>query len=390
MKLNSRKALFLAVLLSVLLHLLSYTATQLSFPDFFTNADEVLSKKKASGVTKVSVRIKAAPPPAKPAPKPGVASVSIGAPPQGKPAKKSKTQPKAAEVAAPPEPAPDAATPAASPEEPAIPEAPAEANPPAPEPPKVEPAPSFPVESRAVYRARFMGLSADFRQTWHMEGFRYSVDYEGKKFGFTARMNSEGQITPEGLRPEIFRSWVNDKLRHTAQFGGSGNTLVYGKPGDPKQIAQQADAQDMASLPFHMAVSFAGNAERQLQVTSGNSVYEIVMKLESEENLKLPAGTLRTLHLTGIRRHQDGQEQAGYDVWIAPDYLNFPVKFRGPDSKGNILEFSIKDLEFEGKRVLGKDIEDEANGAEPQQLPKEFLERHQLESPPAPPSQTAP
>ncbi|MFX7525664.1 DUF3108 domain-containing protein, partial [Acinetobacter baumannii] len=76
-----------------------------------------------------------------------------------------------------------------------------------------------------------------------------------------------------------------------------------------------------------------GKQEQLLRVTTGSSVYDIVLRLVSEDRLRLPGGELRTLHLVGSRTHRDGSQQTGYDIWLAPDYLNFPVRFRGPDSK---------------------------------------------------------
>jgi hypothetical protein len=76
--------------------------------------------------------------------------------------------------------------------------------------------------------------------------------------------------------------------------------------------------------------------------------------LDAEETLKLPVGTLRTLHLRGERYHpEDGTLIAGYEVWLAPDYLNYPVKFIGRTGKGDTVEYRVRRLEIEGKNVLG-------------------------------------
>ena len=44
---------------------------------------------------------------------------------------------------------------------------------------------------------------------------------------------------------------------------------------------------------------------------------------------------------------------AGYEVWLAPDYLNYPVKFIGRTGNGDSVEYRVRRLEIEGKNVLG-------------------------------------
>lgn len=362
MTLRPRHALASALVISLLLHLVVLGGGQLTLPDWFTPEDEVLSRKEANEVPVVSVSFQSPPPVAAPKPKAGVAMVSLPDPsrPKPKPAE-TKAQPEAEPVPE-PEPLPDE-TPA---EEAAV---------ATPEPVVVEPPPAFPVELRAVYRGSYFGLSVEIHQLWRMEGFRYVIENRGSKFGFRASISSEGAITPEGLQPELYRMLINDQVKNAAQFDHTTNKLTFGSPNKPKEVALQAYAQDMASLPFHVALSFRGNEARDVQVTTGNSVYLINLQLEAEEMLKLPAGTIRTLHLRGDREHDDGEVQAGYDVWLAPDYRNFPVKFRGPDGKGRIMELSLKALEFEGKPILGKEIEDSPPPEDHDTLPPE-LQHH--------------
>jgi hypothetical protein len=116
-----------------------------------------------------------------------------------------------------------------------------------------------------------------------------------------------------------------------------------------------------------------------MQVTTGSSVYNINLRLVAEEMIRLPAGDIKTLHLQGQRINlATGQAQQGYDVWLAPDYRNFPVKFRGPTSKGDVIELRIKSLAFEGQTVLGKDVKPEPESHDDEIIPKELLEQHNI------------
>lgn len=396
MKRSPGAILVYALLLSVMLHLLALGAGELSLPDFSGSDDVVLAKKKAKAVPKVSLNASPnQPKPEEPLP-PGVIRVVIGGPPPApahpakppaahKPKAKPKTEHVAAISPAPPALETSAAEPELSAPQPVAADDAARAAPPqvdasakAALPPKIEPPPNFPAESTAVYNLHYSILSAEARQVWRMEGNSYSVEYSAKKtylgMGYVVGISSEGSITPEGLKPELFRFVINDKLSAAAQFNHESKTLFYGKPGDPKQAALEANAQDFASMPFQVAVTFSDT--QHLQVTTGKSVYGIELKLEAEETLKLPAGTIRTLHLKGSRKTESGTVQDGYDVWLAPDYRNYPVKFRGPDGSGRVMEFSIKSLEFEGKAVLGKGSEGSTTVPPSPEIPAESSQMH--------------
>ncbi|WP_022955550.1 DUF3108 domain-containing protein [Perlucidibaca piscinae] len=220
-----------------------------------------------------------------------------------------------------------------------------------------EPAPSFPVAVKVLHRASYQGFTLDLKQQWLMEGDSYLINNEARKFGFSARISSSGKVSPEGLQPEQYRLQLNRQLKHYADFDRSQGVVVHGKAGQRKTTPITADFQDMASLPFHVAVSYEGQKAHALKVTTGSAVYDIVLQVVAEETLKLPGGTLRTLHLTGSRTRSDGRHQQGYDIWLAPDLRNFPVKFRGPDSKGNLLDMAVMSMSFDGRRVFGEDAE---------------------------------
>ncbi|HCT41519.1 MAG TPA: hypothetical protein DF427_10250 [Moraxellaceae bacterium] len=334
-----------AVILSLFLHLVFVIGSELSLPDFYTPPDEILDRKKPTVVQRV--RITAAPKP--PAPPPGPRFISSLTPSEKKPAapapdKKTEPLPRlpqesAADVTE------DASTQAdnavAKPSEDA-----------APIPAPAEPAPAFPIQIRATLELRVNSLTASAEQRWVMEGLDYSITMNAKKFGFKAQLESEGEIGPDGgLLPRDYRMKINDRIRTFSEF--RNGTLRYGKPSGIKSASLPAAPQDMISLPFHVAVTFNGSPQT-IMVSSGKNLYEIRLVLDAEETLKLPVGTLRTLHLRGERFNpSDGTLLTGYEVWLAPDYLNYPVKFVGRTGNGDVVEYRVTQLEIEGKSVLG-------------------------------------
>lgn len=353
-----RFTLLIALFFSVLLHFAFVVSGEISLPDFFSSPDEILERKKVTHVQRVQLTARPATPPVA---APGIRFVRTQASAgiHTKKPRKIQKKPKPPAVAA-NNPAPTAAditsnqdTAAAD----AMTDIPVAALPATPPPPPPEPAPAFPIQIAAVLDARYNGIPFTIQQTWVMEGFRYAIDLSAKRFGFHFQLSSEGSIDPQGgLSPEHYRLLLNSKLRTMADY--ANGEIRYGKPSALKIAALPVVPQDTASLPFHVAVTFNGLAQ-SVFVTTGNSVYQVRLSVDAEETLKLPVGTVRTIHLLGERFDPRlGQMVTGYEVWLAPDYLNYPVKFIGHTSNGDRFEYRVKELILEGKHVLGEKSDD--------------------------------
>ncbi|MDF2446410.1 MAG: hypothetical protein K0S46_1646 [Moraxellaceae bacterium] len=372
---TKRFTLLSALLLSLALHAFFIGGGELALPDFYIAPDEVLERKQPTHVQQVQLATR--PPTLEKAPaSQGLRMVAIKpaatrqpakakkAPPEAKRkvADASDTGPSAEETSA------DEATPA-----PVAEEAPPEAIP-APAP---EPAPAFPVQLVAQLDARIGGIPVLLNQSWNMEGYRYFIDQNAKKFGFRARMTSEGRISPEGgLHPEKSETLLNDEVKSFSSY--AGGVIRFGRPTNPREVPLAIVPQDMASLPFHLAVTFNGQPQ-SVMVTTGKKVYQVRFFLDAEEKVKLPIGTLRTLHLYGERFDTDLREMVrAYELWLAPDFLNYPVKVLGHLSSGERFEYRIKSLEIEGKLVLGS--KDDSEIAAPEEAIPEWLQQRTQQS----------
>lgn len=369
-----RRPLLWALTLSVILHACWMVDVEWAWPWRKQMPDQVLSTKKAEAVQRVRLA-------AKPSiPRSDILQVTLLAPAVNtlKGASKAKSAPVIAKVDAVSAPSVEAL---ATPTPPDLPPS----SPPLPNAPEPEPELTFPLSVLAKQRANYYGFAMDLNQQWLMEGTRYVIRNEASKFGFKAEILSEGRVSPEGLQPEQYRLTLNNTLRNYANFDRERNQLVHGKAGAQKIATLTSDMQDMASLPFHIAVTYEGSADRRLMVTTGSSVYEITLRVVAEETLELPGGTLKTIHLQGNRTRSDGIRQEGYNIWLAPSYRNFPVRFSGPDSKGNLLEMSVSSLSFDGKTVFGRDLPALPETPVPEGIPAQMQIDHLQEAPaPAP------
>lgn len=361
-----RITLLTALALSVLLHFVVVAGGELALPDFYTAPDEVLERKQPTHVQRVQIRSR--PPAAK---KPAAAGMQFVAAKPVAPKKKKKAEPPKPAEEKPVEPplAEENSTAATDSEKPDAAPEPVAETPPAPPPPP-ELAPAFPVQLSAELDSRVDSIPFTIHQTWVMEGFRYFIDQNARKFGFRVQMTSEGRVNPDGgLSPEHSSMSLNGKKQSFTDY--SNGVVTLGKPGSPRQQLLAVPPQDMASLPFHVAVTFNGQPQT-LMVTTGKKIYEVRIRVDAEEKLKLPIGTLRTLHLFGERFDPEaGQMIRDYEIWLAPDYVNFPVKFIGHSGSGNRYEYRLKSLEIEGKVVLGD--KDDVEIATPEEAVPEWI-----------------
>lgn len=359
---NRQPTLLSALLLSLLVHVLMLGGSAFTFfANFSRLDDEVLASRQPTHVQRVRLATRAA-----------------AATP------KAPAQQRRKQIAKPPTPVSESSQPetkaadAPPPEESLPPQTGGEAvtapvPPEAPVAPPAEPAPAFPLRLEAELDARLNGLPLALTQAWAMEGYRYAITVSGRKFGFKASLASEGRIHPlGGLMPETSQLTLGKKIRSFTRY--SDGLIRYGKPDHPREAPLPVIPQDLASLPFHLAVTFDGRPQ-SVFVSTGRGVYQVRFSLQAEEMLRLPTGTLRTLHVIGEFFEPDlGEMVRAFDIWLAPGYLNFPVKVSGHLRGGQPIEYRVTSLRMEGRPVLGAEAVPAIAGAE-EAIP-DWLQQH--------------
>ena len=144
---------------------------------------------------------------------------------------------------------------------------------------------------------------------------------------------SEGGVTLEGLRPEVFTSAKGERKVKTARFDWAHGQLLlpFGGVGLPQH------AQDIASFPFHLAM-MADDADPAwtLAVTNGKNLLEYRFQVIGRETLALPGGRAEAVHLQGVRGGD-----ARLDVWLAPSRDWLPVRIRTLDENGKLITMTL-------------------------------------------------
>ena len=208
----------------------------------------------------------------------------------------------------------------------------------APEPaPVVEPAaPRLPPRGMIRYRVDRgdSNFAIGFAQhEWTIADGRYRLTSVAETTGLVwlfkairMEMESRGQITADGLRPEHFVVRRNgEPTKEKASFDWSAMTVSVADHG-----AQPLDAGAQDLLSFNYQLGYLAHPEEgdMLPIATGKK-YEIYrLEVLGDEQIELPAGTMRTLHL-----RTPGTNST--ELWLAYDYLLLPVKIRYVDGQGD-------------------------------------------------------
>ena len=144
---------------------------------------------------------------------------------------------------------------------------------------------------------------------------------------------SEGRVTSEGLRPEVFTSAKGEGKVKTARFDWARGQLLLPVGG----VELPPQAQDLVSFPFHLAMSVEeADPAWTLSVTNGKSLRDYRFQVIGRESLALVGGRVEAVHLRGMR---DGD--ARFDVWLAPAREWLPVRIRTLDENGKAITMTL-------------------------------------------------
>jgi Protein of unknown function (DUF3108) len=142
------------------------------------------------------------------------------------------------------------------------------------------------------------------------------------------RLESTGDVTPQGLRPSQFqhaRSDAPDKLA-TARMDWALHSIAYQYKGKSWQVEGLQDgAQDQLSQLYQFMFAPSVPADYSVQVVSGRGLNDFRYAQSGGGSIQTPLGTLATQQYERITQ-QPGQK--AITVWIAPGRNNLPVQIR--------------------------------------------------------------
>jgi len=173
------------------------------------------------------------------------------------------------------------------------------------------------------------------RHQWEINGDHYRLTSMVQSTGivwlfkdFRVEMESRGVITANGLQPDFFVLRRNDKETREKAFFDWQRMKV--RVGDHADQDLDAGAQDFLSFNYQLGFLPGAGAGSSLPIATGRKYSRYVLESLGDEEIDIPAGHLRTLHLRA-----PGENTT--ELWLAYDYRLLPVKIRHVDSKGDSL-----------------------------------------------------
>jgi uncharacterized protein DUF3108 len=211
--------------------------------------------------------------------------------------------------------------------------------------PALEP-PKFPVDALPSRLSITYALTSSFADgravyEWSRDGDRYDITSEAQAVGFFTlflegriRQESNGTVTPDGLRPERFVEHRPNVEDEGLEFDWEAKKVTFDRGSSGKRTDSiTGNAVDWLSMIFQLAhVPPSGDAF-DLQVFTQRKFYKFHLSILGLEEIEIPIGKVRALHL----RHVDPEDGKEVDVWLGIDQHYLPVKLRYPVAKMRIM-----------------------------------------------------
>ncbi|MEF8704302.1 MAG: DUF3108 domain-containing protein [Candidatus Accumulibacter sp. UW26] len=150
-------------------------------------------------------------------------------------------------------------------------------------------------------------------------------------------VESRGRLTAAGLVPEHFET--RREGRATSEKVEFDWETMEVRIGDRPAQTLSVGAQDLLSYPYQLGLVADLAAVGSLPIATGKKYANFRLEVLADEDLEIPAGNFRSLHLRvpGV---------ATTELWLAYDRALLPVKIQHLDRKGNLYVQVATTIEF--------------------------------------------
>jgi hypothetical protein len=208
------------------------------------------------------------------------------------------------------------------------------------EPPKFKPE-ALPAELSITYQLTSAMADGRAVYNWSRDGDSYRISGEAEAVGFFTLFlegrviqESTGRVTPQGLKPQRFTERKPSMPAEGLEFDWEGGKVVFDRNNEKKTDALGGNIVDWLSMLFQMAANPPPpTGDYDLHVLTQRKLYRFKLKVLGEEQIEIPLGKVRTLHL----RHVDEKDATEIvDVWLGIDQHYLPVKLRYPVARNRL------------------------------------------------------
>lgn len=198
----------------------------------------------------------------------------------------------------------------------------------------------FPEELTIAYSLTSAFADGQAEYTWKRDGDRYEITGNAQAAGFFTLFlegqidqTASGRVTPEGLQPERFTERRGSTPEEGLAFDWAARSVEF-RRGDNRRTAPLAESTvDWLSMIFQLAHQPPKGDSMDLRVYTQRRLYEFRLAVVGVEDLELPFGTTRTLHL----HHAGAKPEEAVDVWLGVDQHHLPVKLRYPVARNRLM-----------------------------------------------------
>ena len=176
---------------------------------------------------------------------------------------------------------------------------------------------------------------------WERDGDRYVISGEAQAVGFFTLFlegrilqESRGRITEAGLRPERFVETKPGSPPEGLEFDWSAGKVTFDKGGDKRVDDLKDNTVDWLSMIFQLAARPPTKVQAfDMRVFTQRRMYQFRLRVMGEEEIEIPLGKVRALHL----RHVNEAQTEFVDVWLGVDHHYMPVKMRYPVARNRVM-----------------------------------------------------
>ncbi len=199
---------------------------------------------------------------------------------------------------------------------------------------------ALPADVTIAYSLTSSFADGEAEYTWTRDGDRYEITGSAQAVGFFTLFlegridqSSSGRVTAEGLRPDRFTERRGDTPEEGLRFDWNAHQVEF-RRGDNVRTAPLTDSTvDWLSMIFQLAHTPPSGDAMTLRVFTQRRLYEYRLQVLGREDIELPFGRARTLHL----RHTGEKPEETVDVWLGADQFYLPVKLRYPVARNRLV-----------------------------------------------------
>lgn len=207
-----------------------------------------------------------------------------------------------------------------------------------------------PKQIKLVYEATRNGQPfATVTETFSQENGRYKIESVTEGLGVYALfgkriLTSEGEVTPEGLKPSRFvlHRGDNPKKSLSADFDWAASKLTMTVKGKPVMAPLEKNTQDLTSFVYQFMFKQPTGQDLKLPVTTGKKLKTYHYKITGRDvPLQVPAGNFKTIHLVNADVEEPDDEK---ELWLGVESHYLPVRIIAHDD-GTKIEQKLTSLQ---------------------------------------------